>query len=53
VKKVIQITFTILVDGKKHEAMFLRREKVKDLMNDPGSLGEFLRDLADLDGKRS
>ena len=44
---VVRVRFEITMDsGMRHEAIFVRREKIEDLMSDPGSLGEFLRDLA-------
>lgn len=42
---VTRIEFVIYVGGRKCEAIFVRREKVADLLTDPGSLGEFLRDF--------
>lgn len=41
---VTRIEFVIYVGGRKREAIFVRRKKVADLLADPGSLGEFLRD---------
>jgi hypothetical protein len=32
-------------DGVKHEAVFMRPEKIAELLSDKGSLGKFLEDL--------
>ena len=45
--KVTEIRFEMVVDDKRVVAAFLRPEKVADLLEDEGSLGEFLRDLRD------
>jgi hypothetical protein len=42
---VTQIKFEMVVDGKRREAIFVRQEKIQDLLDDPESLGAFLHDL--------
>ena len=45
--RVASIRFEILLSsGGKKTAVFLRTDKVLDLLQDPGSLGDFLRGLA-------
>jgi len=34
-------------DDRRRVAMFVREDKIAGLLNDPGSLGAFLRDLRD------
>lgn len=43
--EVTRVEFVVYVGGRKCEAIFIRRKKVADLLADPGSLGEFLRDF--------
>lgn len=45
---VTRITFKMHVDGKeKVVAEFIRKEKIDNLLNDDGSIGQFLRGLRD------
>lgn len=42
---VTEIQFSMTVGERTVKAVFVRREKIDDLLEDPGSLGVFLRDL--------
>lgn len=45
---VKEIRFEIVIGDVRREAVFLRKEKINKLLADPGSLGEFLRAMADI-----
>jgi len=44
--KVTHIKVEMMVDGKPRKVEFTRREKLREIMAEPGSLGMFLRSLA-------
>lgn len=44
---VSRIEFRMVVDGRPVKAVFVRPEKIADLLTDPMSLGEWLRALRD------
>lgn len=47
VPSVTRIEFRMVVDGKEVAAIFIRPEKISDLLTEPCSLGEWLRALRD------
>lgn len=48
--RVVQLDVTLLLeDGTERVALYITREKVDDMMTDTGTLGELLRDLADME----
>ena len=45
---VKEIRIEVVLGDVRREAVFLRAEKIRDLLADDGSLGEFLRAMIDI-----
>ena len=46
-KRVSMIRFEMVVDGRRVVATFMSDDKIRDLLEEKGSLGQALRDLRD------
>lgn len=46
-KEISEVRFELVVDGKRRAAVFLRREKIEEIMTAKEPLGQFFRALAE------